>query len=120
MSKASLTKLERKSLELLLSPSNNADEQLRRQIDSAKVRHRRNTGVGMFVEFDVPDELAADNKARIVLSNLSGEMLGLQNGFGGVLYVEKGKLKTLEFFTYDEPWPVDPSNFSLWLEKTPA
>ncbi len=120
MIREDLTDLERNSLELLLSSSNNGDELLRRQIDSAKVKHRHNTGVGMFVEFDVPDELAVNDKARKILSNLSGEMPGLRTGFGGVLFIENGKLHTLEFFTYDEQWPVEPSNFSLRLEKKPA
>lgn len=120
MSGPSLTGLERRSLELLLSPSNRGDEHLRRQIGLVKVRRRDHTGVGLFIEFDVPDESAIADKARMVLSNLSGAMPGLENGFGGVLYVENGKLQTLEFFTYDEQWPAEPSDFSLKLEKKPV
>lgn len=117
MTEPTLRDIERQSLELLLSPSNCADEKLRRQVDSVKVKKRDHTGVGFFVEFEVPDEMATNDKQRKVISNLSGEMRGLENGFGGVLYVENGKLKTLEFFTYDERWPDNPSGFSLRLEK---
>ncbi|HNQ89294.1 MAG TPA: hypothetical protein PKM73_11810 [Verrucomicrobiota bacterium] len=117
MTEPALTDFERQSLELLLSSPNCADEALRRQMQSVKVRKRDHSGVGLFVEFDVPDEMAAAARDRKVISNLSGQMRGLENGFGGVLYVENGKLKTLEFFTYDEQWPDNPSGYSLRLEK---
>jgi hypothetical protein len=117
MSEQSLTDFERKALQALLSAANGADEQLRQQIDALGVKHRESTVIGLFVEFDVPDELATIEKNRKVFSNLVGEMNGLKNGFGGVLYVENGKIHTLEFFTYDEDWPADPSGYTLHLNS---
>jgi hypothetical protein len=116
MSENTLTRLERQSLELVLSPENCKDEKLRQQIDAVAVRGREQTDVGMFVEFEVPADMASDDRARYVFSNLSGEMPGLENGFGGVLYVEDGLLLTLEFFTYDEQWPERPEDYRLFLE----
>ena len=49
----------------------------------------------MFVYLHVPDELASDDKERKVLSNPSGSMAGLDNGFGGVLFIQDGKLGML-------------------------
>jgi hypothetical protein len=120
MTTTPLTDLERKALDALLSPDNPAASQLRHQLASVTVKKRDNTGVGLFVELDVPDQVAIADKERKVMSNLSGQMAGLQNGFGGVLYVENGKLHTLEFFTYDEEWPANPSGYTLRIEKANA
>lgn len=117
MNENTLTSLERESLELFLSPENCPDEKLRRQLDAISVRSREETGVGMFVEFEVPSEVASDNRTRQVFSNLSGEMPELKHGFGGVLYVENGLLSALEFFTYDESWPKQPKQYQLSLDE---
>ena len=117
MSEEMLTELERRSLELLLSAVNCADPAIRGQLDHVRVKKREYTGVGCFINLDVPNQYVAQDKSRVVISNLSGEMSGLNNGFGGVLYIEDGKLTALEFFTYDEQWPVEPGGFMLQLEK---
>jgi hypothetical protein len=102
-------------MEMLLSGGDRDSERLRLQIDSARVDSRDYTGVGVFVEFAIPDELAIPAKERRVISNLGGEMDGLKNGFGGVLFLENGKIKVLEFFTYDEEWPKEAMRYSLSL-----
>ena len=104
-----LTKLEKDALELMLGDRNDG---LNYQIDFVKVTSRENTGVGIFVNLNVPDQLAILEKARITVS-LSGEMDDLENGFGAVLFVEGGKLEMLEFFTFDEPWPDEIRGFKI-------
>jgi hypothetical protein len=41
------------------------------------------------------------------IGDVSGELEGLANGAGFVLFIRDGRLKMLEGFTFDEPWPVD-------------
>lgn len=79
------------------------------------VKSRDFSGVGVFVELQVPEEMAIDQKGRYTISNLVGIMDGLTNGFGGVLFLESGRIQTLEFFTYGERWPKQPTNFKLTL-----
>jgi hypothetical protein len=111
------THLELEALRLLLSLPNCSDESLRKQIGELRVGSRECTGVGMFVHFDVPNKSASSSTVQRRFSNLSGEAPCLQHGFGGVLFVENGRIDTLEFFTYDEPWPEELESFSLTLEK---
>ena len=87
-------------------------------MDSAKLLSRDCTGVGIFVEFSVPDELAIPTKEKQSYSNLEGQMERLANGFGAVLFVEDGKIQLLEFFTYDEPWPKEGAKY--WLSNSEA
>jgi hypothetical protein len=117
MSLNSPTRLELGSLRLLLSSPNCTDEALRAQINQLTIASRELTGAGMVTRFSVPDKSASvfTNKQRF--SNLSGQAPSLRLGFGGVLYVEAGKLDSLEFFTYDEPWPAKLDAFSLSLEQ---
>lgn len=82
-----------------------------RQTDSANVLSRDYTGVGVFIELSVPDDLAIPAKEKRTFSNLVGKMDGLKNGFGAVLFVENGKIQLLEFFTYDEPWPKEEAKY---------
>jgi len=111
-----LTEFEKEALELMLSDAG-VSERLKYQIDFAEVKGRDHTGVGVFVELQVPDKLAIPDKRRQTVSNLCGEMEGLINGFGGVLFVEDGKIQTLEFFTFEEPWPENIRHFKLRLTR---
>lgn len=118
MNDRTLTPLERESLTLLLSPENCDDPKLREQVDVAAVASREHTGVGLFVNLAVPDSVVGEVRENRRFSNLSGEMPGLESGFGGVLFIENGKLKLLEIFTYDETWPEKPEGYTLSLDKT--
>jgi hypothetical protein len=114
MRSSELTPLEYDALKLMLvwAP---IDRGFLSQLDAAKVIRREETGVGVFVYLQVPDSLAVAAKDRIVISNLSGEAKKLKHGFGGLLFIESGKLHDLEFFTYDEPWPANLLNYRLGL-----
>jgi len=114
MSASGLTALERDALALMLSAAP-FGSQFSLQVAAATVRQRDETGVGIFVELHVPDHLSADKKERITVSNLDGQAENLQHGFGGVLFIECGKLRTLEFFTYDELWPRELVNYRLCI-----
>ncbi len=74
---------------------------LRGQRSLVTVTGRELTGVGFFTTLRVP--LAP--LGRLVIGDIDAKMRGLQYGAGFVLFVENGVLKTLEGFSYEEPWP---------------
>src|SRR5688500_12929085 len=79
--------------------------ELRAQYAVATVVSTELTGVGFFVDYDVP--AAAP---RIVPANLEmGDGATLTNGIavGFVLFVRDGVISMLEGYTYDDPWPED-------------
>jgi hypothetical protein len=110
-----LMPLERDALEMLLSDENCDEGRLKSQVGCATVKRREFTGAGVIVELDVPGQAAdAQNQSRTV-ANLCGTMAGLRNGFGGVLFLENGKIQTLELFTHNEKWPEAPAKYTLEL-----
>ena len=71
-----------------------------RQLSVATATKRENTGVGFFTSISVPP--TAEPVER--LDPLSGEtharLPGLEHGMGFVLFLDDGRIKTLEGFTY--------------------
>jgi len=86
---------------------------LRAQAANARLASRENTGVGFFCEFDVPAEVAAVEVPDFTIDDVNGEIQGLAHGAGFVLFIRGGRLKMLEGFSYDEPWPDQVGGFSL-------
>jgi hypothetical protein len=80
-------------------------ESLRRQYAAATIQEVKGSGVGLFVVFGVPDALSIGKNVRFQITDVSGEVAGLKNGFGTVLFIDSGKLSSLEFYTYEEKWP---------------
>jgi hypothetical protein len=82
---------------------------LREQTQHARVRSRRQTGVGFFSYFDVPPvapRLTAPGRFR--LSDVGAELQNVQHGTGFILWVEHGAIDCLEGFTYADDWPSEP------------
>lgn len=78
------------------------------------------TGVGFFTHLDVPNlELRVPLTDRTVISDVIGEIAGLQHGAGFVLYIVDGRMQLLEGYTYDEPWPKEIVEYSLRYSNLP-
>lgn len=81
---------------------------LRKQYASASISQIELTGVGFFINFEVPADVA-----RVFPPNYAGgevdiRVEGVEHGAGCVLFVRDGVLSMLEGFTYADPWPEHP------------
>ena len=94
------TELELAALHSMFSETPELAAKFERQLSVATATKRENTGVGFFTSIAVP--LAAPPVARS--EPLHGEtharLPGLEPGLGFVLFLENGRLHTLEGFTY--------------------
>ena len=106
-------------LELLLTGDHPALPLLRAQLDRATVTSREFTGVGFFTELEVPEDVPrAPLGERVVFDGGPGEGVGaefegLAHGAGFIVFIEQGRLKMLEGFTYDEPWPPESTRWTI-------
>jgi len=119
MSSTSLTYFEQQVMEKILAGHNPALIILREQLKLCKSAVREFTGVGFYVEFTLPQNIPGVRDCpSFEISDVIGDIAGVNNGVGFVLYVENGRLNVLEGFTYDEIWPEQISSFQLNYRKT--
>lgn len=93
-------------------------EALRAQARSARVS-RETTGVGFFVTFELPPDAPVLERVDFELGDVHAVVKGLERGAGFVLFIRDGRLSMLEGYSYDEPWPDPPGDFSLSYEREP-
>ena len=79
---------------------------LREQYAAARVSEVQLSGVGFFVDFEVPPALPLCSRTDIVGGHATIAAPGLKHGAGCVLFVRGGRLAMLECYTYDDEWPV--------------
>ena len=107
-----LTDLEKAVLGKLLAGDNVVLSMLREQADRASLVGRQNTGTGFFCDFEINGDvptLCGD----FHIGDVHAEIGGLDHGAGFVLLVRDGRIKLLEGYAYDEPWPDRVTEFSL-------
>ena len=107
-----LTKLEQAVIDKLLEGDHAVLTTLREQVGRAKLTKRENTGVGFYCDIEVASEAPAVG-GDFHLGDVQAEIPGLAHGAGFVLFVRGGRIKMLEGYTYDEPWPDRVRQFSL-------
>jgi len=110
---ADLTDLEAAALRMLLYGDYPALAHLREQLETCRVAKRTMTGAGFYTDLDC----AANPPPRLVfhatLGGVYAEIAGLEHGAGFVLWIEGGRLATLECFTYVGVWPEEVTGFEL-------
>jgi hypothetical protein len=115
-----LNNFEEAVLKKLLSGDNFVLATLRKQAKYAILEDRVYTGVGFFCTFKVPLEAPVVKLYKdFQIDDVNGELEGLTHGAGFVLFVRDGRLKTLEGFSYDEPWPKEVLKFRLTYQSDP-
>ena len=91
------------AMELLLDGDNQVLEILRNQLMSARISIVENTGVGLFVGFEVPKNIvkveSGDIKKDFVFGDVYGEVSGIYGAIGFLIFVRDGYLKTLEIYS---------------------
>lgn len=107
-----LNALEQGVLEKLLAGDHPMLATLRRQFGQARLAKREYTGVGFYCDFEVESN-APKVAGDFHIGDVHAELEGLAHGAGFVLFIRGGRLRMLEGFTYDEPWPEQIGDFSL-------
>ena len=89
-------------------------EVLEKQYKSAKVISREFSGFGFFTNFEITDKsLKLTERQNFELGNVQLKLEGLKLGAGFVLFIRDGLIKTLECYTYDEPWPTSIATYAF-------
>ena len=89
---------------------------LRDQVSKAVVTSRDYSGVGVFVNFAVPEtaiRLGASHRLIEQTPRTYLEHPDVPAGAGVLLWFHDGWLATLECYTYDGAWPADESLFNV-------
>ena len=97
----------------ILHGDNKYLKRLMKQLSQFKIKTREMSGVGFFYEFEVPDELSINEIGDMSFGDVIGEIEGVKNGVGFILFIKDGKLDMLEGYTYDEPWPPSIKSYTL-------
>jgi len=109
-----LIALEQEVLTKLLRGDDLVLRTLLAQYSQCVVTNRELTGCGFFTNFSViSDEFRIRGKQDFSFGDVKAEIDGLEYGAGFVLFVQKGKLKMLEGFSYEEPWPIVIGDFRV-------
>ena len=117
-----LTALERAVLDKLFAGDHPSFPAFRAQVERVRVIERTFSGVGVFSDLMVPEDVpAASGLAKDPLwwGDVYVEFDGLAHGGGFVIRIADGRLEMLEGFTFDEPWPAEGTGFRLRYQPFP-
>ena|SRR2546430_1323775 len=102
-----MEQLTKSVMQLLLAGDEPALVGLRNQYQGAEVESLEFSGVGAFVNFQLPETALLVNPPNFVLQDIELELEGLEHSVTVLLFVRGGKLTMLEFAAH-EPWPEQP------------
>jgi hypothetical protein len=77
---------------------------LRAQLAAARLTARELSGVGFFLNFEVPTKCSPTERRNFEITDVTLEVEGVRNGAGVALFVRDGYLAMLEGFTFDDDW----------------
>jgi hypothetical protein len=94
---------------LLLAGDHPACTVLREQYARARVRHVKLSGVGFFVEYEVPADASRTAQENFAGGTVTIAVEGVEHGAGCLVFVRCGVLSFLEGYTYGgDEWPEHP------------
>ena len=98
----------------LLAGDNPQLKLLRAQFPHARVSSVESSGVGFFVNYDVPEQLAATVPSDFAGGDARIKIAGLETGAGCILFVRGGRLAFFETYVYgDESWSAEAEVLSV-------
>ncbi len=106
-------------MDKLLDGNNSMLEILRKQYKSATVHAVESSPVGFFVDFDVTTDIIDEKKYKTTfhLGDIYGNVGNMKAAVGFVLFVQDGKITTLEGYNLvADKWP-DDSKIELQYES---
>lgn len=106
---------EKEVIEKLLAGDYDALKILHKQYEKAKIKSREFSGAGFFTSFIIPDHVPKLNNSKSFhFGDVIGEIDGVKNGVGFLLFVKEGVIDFLEGYTYgDEKWPKHIVNYKI-------
>lgn len=106
---------EKAVVDVLLDGDDPVLSALRAQFQASTVKKRMFSGVGFMTDFNVPAELPrAEGKSLFFLSDVCADINGSKAVAGFQVQIRNGRLKTLEGYTFSEPWPARIAAFDLY------
>jgi len=114
-----LNSLEHAVMKKLLDRNSEPFVALKNQYQALKVKSRKLTGVGFFTYFSMSDDVPPLPDASSFHIGDVGAYLNdhaLEVGF--VLFIREGRIRELEGYTYEEPWPKEVTSFELFYDGT--
>lgn len=113
--------LEKAVMDLLLAGDAPVLDALRDQYRLSRIGKRMFSGVGFLTDFVVPQDVpAVDAKSLFFLSDVRADLNNVQGAAGFHAQVKNGRLKLLEGFTFDDPWPSGFVDFNVYYRYPPA
>lgn len=97
----------------LLVGDHRAIAALRAQYDRSRIATVEMTGVGFFVNYDVPDDIPPAVPSDFAGGTAEIHIAGLDHPAGCVLFVRAGHLSMLEVYIVDKEWPDDDTVLSV-------
>ena len=94
------TELEQAALHSIFSETPELAANLERQLNSATVTARENTGGGFFTTISVSDDAPPVNSPKVLCNETQARLNGIEHGLGFVLFMDGGKLHLLEGFAW--------------------
>jgi hypothetical protein len=104
----SLNPFEQRVLEAFLKGDPPELAMLRKQIAKLEVRNRTHTGVGCFVDFQLPPTVARVTPAEMAFGDVNLEVEGITAPVSTLLYVIGGAIHFLEIAADEGEWPKEP------------
>lgn len=104
---------------MLLAGDDPALQILRTQAEAGSLDRRDSTGAGFFLSFRIPPSAPTLDVDDFHFGDVDADIEGMRYGAGFVVFVRKGRLATLEGYSYGEPWPVNIQRFRLSYQREP-
>ena len=116
---AAFTELELAALHSIFSETPDLTEGLERQLASAHVTERENSGGGFFTTIAVADDVPPVSSPKVLGYETNARVDGLEYGFGFVLFMENGRLHFLEGYAYgpENTAPLDLESLKFEIYK---
>jgi hypothetical protein len=81
---------------------------LRKQLAKVQVRNRTHTGIGCFVDFHLPPEVARVTPAEMAFGDVNVEVEGVTAPVSTLLYIIGGAIHFMEIAVDEGQWPKEP------------
>jgi hypothetical protein len=121
-----LTQLERDVLDWILRGNDPIRDILRQQVTTASVSARQLTGVGLYVDLVVPDDVqrlddSLGTQLDFTIGNVGARFEDANVEVGFTLFVRGGRIEMLEGYTYgDQAWPEQEGKYRLFYFGEPG
>ncbi len=94
---------------------------LRKQIPKLEVRNRTHTGIGCFIDFQLPPAVARVTPTEMAFGDVNVEVEGVTAPVSTLLYVIGGAIHFMEIAADEGEWPKEPVLTRLnYLKSVPV